>query len=289
MKKKSILALSVSILFFAASATAFSFNLDQGKGAMVSLSGTVQPSSSGSIYSTGGITPQHVRDMNEKVREGNYDAVVYEINSGGGTVVASKEVMRAIDDMDIPTVCRFRDISASGAYLFAMGCDKIVADSATLTGSIGVKSSYLEYSGLLERYGVEYVNISSGKHKDISSPYQNATEREKEILQEKADKIHRQFLELVQDNRNVSEEEMERIETGNIFLGSEAEELGLVDRLGGRETAFTVAENMTSKKEIKFSKVESQQSFNFLSMLSANSFVENLLNLKEVPLKATVY
>lgn len=287
MKKKSILALSVSILFFAASATAFSFNMGQGKGAIVSLSGTVQPSSSGSLLSGGGgISPGEVRDLNEKISKGGYDAVVYEINSGGGTVVASKEVMREIEEMEIPTVCRFRDIAASGAYLFSLGCDRIVADSSSITGSVGVKSSYLEFSEAMERYGVDYVNVSSGRYKEIGSPYQNASDEEREILRENARRIHEQFLEMVEDNRNLTEEELEEIRTGKIILGSEAKELGLVDSLGGREKAFTVAEEAAGRN-MTFSNVDQTQEFSFLSMLSMDSMVGNLLDFREVPLTAS--
>ncbi|MFB6241660.1 MAG: signal peptide peptidase SppA [Candidatus Nanosalina sp.] len=286
--KTKIVAVAVAFLLLISSSAALnleSIGLGKGKGAIVSLSGTIQPSSSDSLLSSGGgITPQQVRQINEKVKQGNYRAVIYEINSGGGTVVASKEIMRSIEDMKIPTVCRFRDITASGAYLFSLGCDRIVADSATITGSIGVKSSFFEFTGAMERYGVRYVNITSGKYKDISSPYQNASKREKEILEEKAEMIHEQFLNLVEEKRNVSERELQRIGTGNIFLGTEAKKLGLVDRLGGRETAFEVAENMTGS-DLKFEKVETQSSSLF-SMVSMNSFIQNLLGTGSVPLKA---
>jgi protease-4 len=287
MKIKLLLA-SIILIGLSAQASAFDLTPDSGKAAVIQLSGAVSPSSSGSLYSSGGITPGQVRDLNQKAAKGNYEAVIYEINSGGGTVVASKEVMREIDDVELPTVCRFRDVAASGAYLFALGCDRIVADSATITGSIGVKSSYLEFSGLLQKYDVDYVNISAGKYKEIGSPYQNATPEEKEILRENADRIHEQFLELVRDERNLTGGAYDEVETGKIFLGSQAEELGLVDRLGGRETARTVAENMTGK-DLKLEEVQQTHSFNFLSMLSADSLVKNLLNFREVPLKASLY
>lgn len=280
--------LAISLIILTGSTAALSFNTDQGKGAIVPLSGTIQSSSSGSLYSSGGITPGEVRDLNEKVRQGNYDAVVYEINSGGGTVVASKEVMREIESLDIPTVCRFRDIAASGAYLFSLGCDEVVADSASMTGSIGVRSSYLEFSEAMEKYGVDYVNISSGKYKEVGSQYQNITPDEREILQEKSDKIHQQFLDQVRSERNISEESFDEISTGVVFLGSEAKEVGLVDTLGGRETAFSVAENITGKEEIKFSTVETESSFSFSSLL-ASTGVGNLLDLNQVPLTASFY
>ena len=234
------------------------------------------------------MTPANVREINDRIQKGNYDAVVYEINSGGGTVVASKEIMRDVQDVDIPTICRFRDLAASGAYMISLGCDHIVADPASMTGSIGVKSSYLEFSGALNEFGVEYVNITAGKNKDVGSPYRNATPEQREILQDKAEKVHRQFLDLVRENRNISEGNFSDVRTGTIFLGTEAEQIGLVDSLGGREEAFDTAEKLAGKN-LSFSTVQREQSLGLLSLLSADSFLGNVLGADQAPLKASFY
>jgi len=285
MKLEAIISI---LILLTASGTAFGFSSDSGKGAIVKLSGTIQPSSSGSLYSSGGVSPDRVRSLNDKIESNNYDAVVYEINSGGGTVVASKEIMRDIEEVEVPTVCRFRDIAASGAYMIALGCDHVVADPSSITGSIGVKSSYLEFSGALEKYGLEYVNITSGKNKDIGSPYKNITQQEKEILKDKAELVHEQFLTQVRQNRNISDENFEQVSTGTIFLGSEAEEIGLVDELGGREEAFSTAENITGK-DLEFSTISQQQSFNIFSLLSADSLIRNILGVSQSPMRASLY
>ncbi|MFB6116739.1 MAG: signal peptide peptidase SppA [Candidatus Nanosalina sp.] len=277
--------LFIILIVFTASATSFSFGSDHGRAAVVQLSGTIQPSSSRGLYSSGGITPEKVREINDKIRRENYEAVIYEINSGGGAVVASKEVKREIESLDIPKVCRFRDIAASGAYLFSLGCDRIVADSATITGSIGVKSSYLEFSEAMNRYGVDYVNISSGRYKELGSQFQNISDEEREILQEKSDMIHEQFLEMVKSERNITDSEHRPIRTGVIYLGSEAKKIGLVDRLGGRGTAKKVAENMTGK-ELSLNQVSMEQSFSFSSLL-ASFKPGNLLRFSGLPLVAS--
>ncbi|MFB6244807.1 MAG: signal peptide peptidase SppA [Candidatus Nanohaloarchaea archaeon] len=216
-----------------------------GTAAIVKLSGSIKPTAAGGL-SPSGITPSAVRKLNDRAMEKNPDAVIYEINSGGGAVVASKEVKREIESVKVPTVCRFRDVSASGAYLISLGCDRIVADSASLTGSIGVRSGYLQYSGLLQRYGVRYVNISAGKHKTVGSPFRNATPEEKRILEQKVDDIHAEFVSMVSEERNLTREQVSRIRTGEPFLGDTAADLGLVDRIGGRDVAVRTAENLTS-------------------------------------------
>lgn len=256
---------------------------NNGRAALVQLSGSISPQASGGINPSG-MTPEGVRSINEKALQKNPDAIIYEINSGGGAVVASKEIMREIEDVDVPTVCRFRDVSASGGYLIALGCDRIVADSASLTGSIGVRSSYLEFGGLLEKYNVDYVNISSGKYKELGSRYENITPEEREILLNKTQKIHDEFVSTVERKRNITPENVETVETGEPFLGERAKNLGLVDRLGGRDTAVVVAENMTDKN-LSTVTVQTTPDFNFLSLLTADLNLEQIME-KNLPIRA---
>lgn len=269
MKKRYIL-LVFGFLLMIGLAVAFSISSlspQRGEAAVIDLSGQISPSQSAFSQS---ITPEKVRDLNDRAEMRDVDVIVYEINSGGGAVVASKEVMREIEDVDIPTVCRMRDTAASGAYMLSLGCDHIVADSATLTGSIGVRSSYLQFSGTLDKLGIRYVNISSGERKELGSSYQNITEEQKQILQQKTEDIHTDFISLVEERRNLTDNQVETVATGEPFLGSEAHQLGLVDSLGGREESFGVAENLTGK-DLRFVRVEEDQNFNLFSLFSSGS------------------
>jgi protease-4 len=286
MKK---ILIAVLLVFMAASATAFSFDSfkTQEKAALVQLSGSISTGSSSSVFSTGGISPSEVRNINERVEDAGYEAVIYEINSGGGTVVASKEVMREIESAEFETVCRFRDVAASGAYLFSLGCDRIVADSASLTGSVGVRSSFLEFSEAMEDYGVEYINITSGKYKEVGSQYVNASQKDKSILKEKSEKIHEQFLTLVEEKRNISSEDMEEIETGEIILGEKASELGMVDRLGGRETAKNVTEELTGE-DLKFGELGTEEQFSLFSLLTMDVSLGDFFAESAAPITADI-
>lgn len=265
---RQILVLII-LLALASPAAAF-FNTQTGQAAVIQLDGAITPSSSSSLTSTGGINPGKVRELKQKALSRNPDAVIIEWNSGGGAVVASKDIKRIIDDIEKPTVCRFRDVAASGAFIASLGCDRIVADSATITGSIGVRSSYLEYSGLLDKLGVEYVNISSGNLKEIGSPFQNITDRERQVLEEKNRVVRDQIVGMVETERNLSENQLEEVESGSIFLGSEAQDLGLVDSIGGREAALQEAENLSAKEDLKPVMIEESPSFNWLSLLTAD-------------------
>lgn len=238
------------------------FQQDQGDVAIIQLSGNIVPEASG--FSTG-ITPNEIRNLNQRAKDQDVDAIVYEINSGGGAVVASKDLKRNIEAVDVPTICRFRDVGASGAYLAALGCDEIVADSATITGSIGVTSSYIEFSDLMDDVGISYVNITAGDRKELGSPFKEPTEDEKQVLAEKSQIIGDEFLNSVSDSRNLTEDERIEVGTGEIFLGSEASELNLVDSLGGRSEAIDRAENITGK-ELNPVRVTSTPEFSLLSL-----------------------
>lgn len=244
----------------------------QGQAGVISMDGQIMPSSGG--FGSEAITPERVDELNDQAVEQGADTIIYEWNSGGGAVVASKEVMDSIESVEVPTVCRFRDVSASGAYLASLGCDKIVSDSASLTGSIGVTGSYLEFSELLDNYGINYVNVTGGEYKEVGSRFQNATDEELEVLENLIDQVHEEFLLTVEQERNITEEDLEEIETGRVILGSEAEELNMVDTLGRQNEAVAEAENMT-EKELSTFKVETEQPFNFLDLL----FVDSGLNL----------
>ncbi|MFB6200274.1 MAG: S49 family peptidase [Candidatus Nanohaloarchaea archaeon] len=283
MKKLTTLITITVLLTTAATAFNLSSIMGQNTGtvALVQLQGSISSGSSG-LGSTG-ITPEKIRDINQKIKQRNFDAAIYEWNSGGGAVVASKEIKRSIEDVKVPTVCRFRDVAASGAYLASLGCDRIVADSASLTGSIGVKSSYLEYSGLLDKLGVEYVNISAGKNKELGSRFQNASKKDVRILKQKAEKIHEEFVQMVEQERNLSDSQVEEVRTAEIFLGEKAKQLGLVDEIGGRETAANVAENLTDKK-LRVEKIQTRQPFSFLSLMSSS--VKSFLGASETPIQA---
>lgn len=229
--------------------------------AFVGVKGGITLYDSSGLFSSGGTSAESIISKLEKAEDDPLvKAVILEINSGGGTVVASKEVARKVEEIDKPTVAWIREKGGSGAYWIASAADVIVADEASMTGSIGVRGSYLEFSELFKEYGVDYQRLVSGKYKDLGSPYKNLTEEEYEVLIEKINIIENQFLEDIKENRNLTEEAIDKISTAEVFLGIEAEELGLVDKLGSKEEVVDSAEelaNISSSKEIHYTKEKS--------------------------------
>lgn len=192
--------------------------------------------------------------IEDSIKDPNIKAIIFEINSPGGTAVASSKIAEAIKKAkkEKLTIAVMQEQATSGAYWIASSCDYIIAHPLSITGSIGVLASYLEISGLLERFNVTYVNLTTAKHKDIMSPFRELTDDEREIIRHKLNIIHESFINEIAKNRNLDKEQVKELATGIFYLGSEAKELGLVDALGSKEDAIKyVEEKLNIKANIK--------------------------------------
>jgi len=184
------------------------------------------------------LTSKHIVELIEDAAEDDtIDAIVFEINSPGGSPVATDEIAQAVKRAGKPTVAVIREVGASGAYWVATATDHIIANRMSVTGSIGVIGSYLEFADLLTRYNVTYRRLVAGKYKDLESPYKEMTPEEQALVQTQLDALHAIFIDEVSANRNLSREHVSELATGYVYLGQEAVDLGLVDELGDMETA----------------------------------------------------
>ncbi|HDQ60018.1 MAG TPA: signal peptide peptidase SppA [Candidatus Woesearchaeota archaeon] len=234
----------------------------------------------------GGVSSETIVDNLEKA-DSNPDikAILIEINSPGGSVYASKEIVKALEKIEKPKICLLKETASSGAYWIASKCDSIIADDFTLTGSISVAGSYLEFSGLMEKYGVNYVRLVSGEKKDIGSPYKAPTEAELEDLNKIINEIQKELINDIAENRNLSVDYVASISDGSLFLGKEAKEMGLVDLLGDKNTAFDVLMEHAELDRVDLYLIKQEISFRELvgSLFARqliNHFVENEFSLK---------
>ncbi len=215
-----------------------------GNVALIPVKGVIMSDQSGSILSEPGASSSEIVNYIEKAdNDPSIKAIILEINSPGGTAVASDEIGQALKSTNKTKVAWIRDMGTSGAYWVASNCDIIVADRMSVTGSIGVISSYLEFSGLMDDYNVTYERLVSGKYKDIGSPYKKLTDEEQSMLQAQLDKVHEFFIEEVAQNRHMPIEKVRNLSTGMIYLGSDAKDMGLVDILGGEREAVRYIED----------------------------------------------
>lgn len=206
----------------------------------IKINGPIMTSSS--MPQMRGVTPDKVLQKLAWTRGRGLRALIVEINSPGGAVVASKEIADAVKAMPMPTVAWIRDCGASGAYWVASACRRIVADQCSTIGSIGVLSPHLEFSELMKKHGVRYEGFKAGDLKDMGVPFRKTTENEKKIINSQLRKLHDLFIADVADNRAMEVKEMRKLSRGQVFLGAEAKELGLVDKIGGRDEAIRQCE-----------------------------------------------
>jgi protease IV len=211
-------------------------------------------------------SPTIVQFIEEANGNPTVKAIVLEINSPGGSAVASDEIGAAVKRSTKPVVSVIRELGASGGYWIASSSEHIVANRMSITGSIGVISSYLEFSGLMKEYGVGYERLVAGDNKDIGTPYKKLSAREKKVLQKKLDMIHDYFIQEVASNRGMSEQSIRDVATGEFYLGIEALELGLIDELGDLENVEHYLMSTYDLKSIEY--VRYQRSAGLLDILS---------------------
>jgi len=167
-------------------------------------------------------------------------AVVVRIDSPGGEVAASDEIWREMNLLSHkkPTVISMSDVAASGGYYMAMTGDSIVAYPGTLTGSIGVVFGKPNLHGLYDKLGVTKDAIQRGNHAGIDSDYRPLAPDERTMLRAGVDESYRSFVDKVAEARHRKFEQIEPLAQGRVWMGDQAQSNGLVDEVGGLESAL---------------------------------------------------
>ena len=259
-----IFLLGISIIIFKSPLYKNKF-LESNKIAVIPIRGAIaSENGDGNFFSGGTVGSNSIVDFIEQAsKDENVKAIILNINSPGGTVVASKDIAEAVKGSDKPVVALIREVGASGAYWVASAADYIVADPLSVTGSIGVIGSYLEFSELFSKYGVKYQDIKTGEYKDLASPYKSLSDSEKKLLVGKLDIIHDYFTEDVSRNRG---KDLSKYANGLFYLGTEAKEIGLVDELGGKEEAIAAVKRLAGIE--KFELVSYQKQVTIFDLLN---------------------
>ncbi|HHJ98319.1 MAG TPA: signal peptide peptidase SppA [Actinobacteria bacterium] len=184
--------------------------------------------------------PEYVLDqLDQAVADTRVKSILLRIDSPGGTVAASQEIMLGVRRAreTKPVVTSVGDVCASGAYMVASQSDEIVVSPGSTVGSIGVIISVANIEELLSKVGVEFTTLTQGEFKDAGSMYRSLTATETAMLNEQMALIQNQFVADVASGRGMSEAEVRELATGWAWLGSEALELGLVDSIGNYNDA----------------------------------------------------
>ena len=214
-----------------------------GRSARFSLGAKV-----GVIEITGIITSasELIEDLRDFEEDSAIKAIVLRIDSPGGSVAPSQEIHDAVKKTAElkPVVVSMGSVAASGGYYIAVAGQKIVANPGTMTGSIGVIMEFANYEELLKKIGWQNIVVKSGRFKDIGSPNRPMSDADRQLLQAMIDDVQSQFVDAVAQGRNLSPEEVKQIADGRIMTGRQALAAGLVDKLGGLETAVDLAADL---------------------------------------------
>lgn len=206
--------------------------------AVMPISGVIMPYGNGAMYQDIVTTPTDVRDFISALEyETMIEGVMFEINSPGGTPVASEDIASQIAALELPNVALVGDIAASGGYMVASAADTIVASPMSDVGSIGVTMSYVEESEKNKEEGLTYVPLNSAKFKDMGTPNKPLTDEERTLLEAQLAELHNYFIDLVSKYRNINRDDVASLADGSTLTGTKAQEKKLVDILGGREAA----------------------------------------------------
>lgn len=215
------------------------------KVAVIKLHGEIAVSEDTGISFVEQTTAEEFREMLGKAeRDESVKAVVIDINTPGGSVVGSEEIAEAIKNAKKPTVAWLNELATSGGYYAASAADFIVADKASMTGSIGVISISPEFSRLMEKLGVNVTIVKGGKYKDFSSGFRPMSEEELRMVEEVVQEVYEQFVSDIAENRGLKKEYVKSVAEGKIYSGSKAVELKLADAVGNRGFAVKKAASM---------------------------------------------
>ncbi len=188
--------------------------------------------------------------INDKVK-----GVVLRVNSPGGSAMASENIWRELEllkEAGKPLVVSMGDYAASGGYYIACGADSILAEPNTLTGSIGVFNVFPNLSTLLnEKLGINFDTVETGDLSAGFTPFYDLTEKEKRIIQNKTNSLYETFLTRVGDGRNMSRDAVHEIAQGRVWTGNKANEIGLVDRIAGLDSAIESAAILSDLDEYR--------------------------------------
>jgi protease-4 len=182
-----------------------------------------------------GVIVDHLRQAEA---DGSVKVVILRVDSPGGSVVASQEIHQQMLAMTKPVIVSMGELAASGGYYVSAPAKEIFANPATLTGSIGVISEFINVGDLLNQYGVKVTVVKSGDFKDEGSPFRQMTEAEVAVWQAIIDEAYQGFVQVVADGRKLPVDQVKKLADGRVYTGRQAQALGLVDKLGNLPDAI---------------------------------------------------
>jgi protease-4 len=188
----------------------------------------------------------------EKLRKDDkIKAVVFRVNSGGGSAYASEQIWKAITDLkkEKPVVVSMGDMAASGGYYISCNASKIIAQPTTITGSIGIFGMFPNFKGTSEKLGLDFDAVKTHRFSDFGNITRPMDDSEKSMLQAYIDRGYDTFLTRCAEGRNIPKDTLEKYAEGRVWTGNQALKIGLVDKLGNILTAIETAAELAELGE----------------------------------------
>lgn len=214
------------------------------------------------IYASGGIVDgegdenniggaKYARAIRQARRDSSIKAIVLRINSGGGSAMASEDILvEVLETKGVkPIVVSMGDVAGSGGYYIACAADTILADKNTITGSIGVIGAFMNAEGFFKKLGITFDIAKSHKYADFTSQVKPVSEREKEFFNHYISITYDQFITHVANGRGMTKEEVNDIARGHVYGGADAKDINLIDSYGGLNDAIEIAHGMAGLGE----------------------------------------
>jgi protease-4 len=210
--------------------------------------------------------------------DGSIKAIVVRVNSPGGGVGPSQEIMEEINKTKKvkKVVASCGSMAASGGYYIASAADVIMAAPGSATGSIGVIMQMTNVEALTKKIGVDFFSLKAGALKDMGSPFKTMTPEEKAVFQSLLNNIHEQFINDVAKNRKLPVDKVRALADGRVFTGQEAKGLGLVDSLGNFNDAVELAGRLGGIKGKIETVFPEKKGFSLLKLLLGQEAENNL-------------
>jgi len=191
-------------------------------------------------------------DITGKIKLANENpdikAIIVEVDSPGGSIVAGEEIDNAIKNSEKPVIALIRDIGASASLWAISSADRIYASENSTIGSIGVTSSFMSNAKKNIKDGITYEALSSGKFKDSGSPEKELTAEERTLILRDINISFNNFIKAISLNRNIDIETVKNNADGSTWLGAKAKEIGLIDEIGSLIDVERYIEQETNEK-----------------------------------------
>lgn len=189
---------------------------------------------------------KYVKALEELAEDDDVKAVVLRVNSGGGSASSSENIWYAAEKLKEtgkPFVVSMGAVAASGGYYIAAGADSIFAEPTTITGSIGVFMIFPQVDELMNKHlGINFDTVNTAAHANGFSPFRPLGQAEEDVLKERTVSIYETFMGRVAQGRDeLDMDDVRKIAGGRVYTGVRAQEIGLVDRLGGLDEAIASA------------------------------------------------